>query len=484
MATTPGGKGEKLTAEKIAAHAFAAGFRGEALVNAVAIALAESGGWTGAHNPKGEDSRGLWQINVAPNVRANKWGDLSDPAVNARAAFEVSGGGKNFNPWTTYAGSTEAGRNSPHTTHLAAARRGAAAAEGPGGSAAAETGELRSEGGGAPAAPNTAYRDGAVVTVDPDGNLVVDDDVLPANATDAQIEAWIRKHYSDVAGFLDNPDIRKLLFQAARDDLDDTEVEALLRKTDYYKTHGPDSRRLDLLIAEDRVAAVQLIGNTKNTIQGLMERNGIEASDAEIGEMAKKAIREGWIDFGSGQITDPAKMNDFTAYLLRLGRGEDGALPGGEASFDADGVQALAKNYLVPISRRDAEDWALRIMEGNASEESLKSWLNNLARARFAAQPDIVAALEAGSTPSQFFAGHRATVAKILELDDGQVDLMDPKYSWAMEMVDDKGNRRAPTLGEVAQLARDRPEFSGTRAYKSTESEYALGVSKFLELAA
>ena len=31
-----------------------------------AIAMAESGGNTGAHNPRGEDSRGLWQINVDP----------------------------------------------------------------------------------------------------------------------------------------------------------------------------------------------------------------------------------------------------------------------------------------------------------------------------------------------------------------------------------------------------------------------------------
>ena len=34
-----------------------------------AIAMAESGGSTGAHNPHGEDSRGLWQINVDPAQR-------------------------------------------------------------------------------------------------------------------------------------------------------------------------------------------------------------------------------------------------------------------------------------------------------------------------------------------------------------------------------------------------------------------------------
>ena len=54
-----------------------------------AIALAESGGTAGAHNPRGEDSRGLWQINVAAHPTC-AGDDLYDPLDNARAAFEVS----------------------------------------------------------------------------------------------------------------------------------------------------------------------------------------------------------------------------------------------------------------------------------------------------------------------------------------------------------------------------------------------------------
>ena len=55
-----------------------------------AIALAESGGNPGAHNPNGEDSRGLWQINMSPQANGNApWAqqlDLYDPVDNARAA--------------------------------------------------------------------------------------------------------------------------------------------------------------------------------------------------------------------------------------------------------------------------------------------------------------------------------------------------------------------------------------------------------------
>jgi murein DD-endopeptidase MepM/ murein hydrolase activator NlpD len=90
----------QLSADEIYQCAVEAGFTPDQAVTFTAIALAESGGETGAHNTTGEDSRGLWQINVGPGVRPNVWGDLSDPHIAARAAYDVSGGGVNFSPWT------------------------------------------------------------------------------------------------------------------------------------------------------------------------------------------------------------------------------------------------------------------------------------------------------------------------------------------------------------------------------------------------
>jgi nucleoid-associated protein YgaU len=69
---------------------------------AVKIAFAESRWNTDAHNANGEDSRGLWQINVNPAVRANSWGNLYNPAVNAKAMCDVSDAGSNWRPWATY----------------------------------------------------------------------------------------------------------------------------------------------------------------------------------------------------------------------------------------------------------------------------------------------------------------------------------------------------------------------------------------------
>ncbi|MBK7621726.1 MAG: transglycosylase SLT domain-containing protein [Kineosporiaceae bacterium] len=89
---------ERLTPLEIYQAALQAGFSRQDAVTWTAIALAESSGNPRAHATQGEDSRGLWQINL--NAHTNHWGDLYDPVVNARAAYEISGGGKRLQPWS------------------------------------------------------------------------------------------------------------------------------------------------------------------------------------------------------------------------------------------------------------------------------------------------------------------------------------------------------------------------------------------------
>lgn len=58
--------------------------------NAVEVAQLESGFWTAAWNQQNEDSRGLWQINVArgahPDLKAD---NLWDPQINAFHAASI-----------------------------------------------------------------------------------------------------------------------------------------------------------------------------------------------------------------------------------------------------------------------------------------------------------------------------------------------------------------------------------------------------------
>jgi hypothetical protein len=115
----------QLSAEQIAEHAYKAGFRGQSLTTAVAVAMAESSGNTNAHNGVPPDnSYGLWQVNMIGSLgpaRRNEFGLKSDdqlfnPDKNAHAAYEISNHGTDFGPWSTYT-------DGAYKDHLAAARK-------------------------------------------------------------------------------------------------------------------------------------------------------------------------------------------------------------------------------------------------------------------------------------------------------------------------------------------------------------------------
>ena len=102
---------ERISPEQIARYAYEAGFRGDKLTTAVAIALAESGGDVRAHNTDPPDnSYGLWQINMygdlGPDRRrqhdldANR--DLFNPATNAEVAHEIYEQRGSFQDWSVF----------------------------------------------------------------------------------------------------------------------------------------------------------------------------------------------------------------------------------------------------------------------------------------------------------------------------------------------------------------------------------------------
>lgn len=118
-----------LDAKTIAGVATNAGFSGEDLVVAVAIAFAESSGNTHAHNGNagtGDNSYGLWQINMLGSMGParrrqfdiSKNEDLYQPNTNASAAYKLYKSRGSFKDWSTY-------NNGSYKTHLNKARKGA-----------------------------------------------------------------------------------------------------------------------------------------------------------------------------------------------------------------------------------------------------------------------------------------------------------------------------------------------------------------------
>jgi hypothetical protein len=93
------------------------GFKGNRLKQAWAVVMKESTGRPMAHNKNsktGDNSYGLFQINMIGDLgpaRLKKYGlsnnkDLFNPLTNAKIAYKMSQGGKNWSAWNGITGST------------------------------------------------------------------------------------------------------------------------------------------------------------------------------------------------------------------------------------------------------------------------------------------------------------------------------------------------------------------------------------------
>lgn len=111
----------KLSAAQIAQYAANAGFSGQDIATATAIALAESSGNPGAVGDNGT-SIGLWQIHytVHPEFDSNS---LKDPQYNANAAFSIFSRRGSFADWSTFTVANAQGVL-PYANYLDAAEQG------------------------------------------------------------------------------------------------------------------------------------------------------------------------------------------------------------------------------------------------------------------------------------------------------------------------------------------------------------------------
>ena len=103
-------KNEQLSPEELRDMLSSVGFQGDALVQAWGVAMKESTGRPRSHNKNsntGDNSYGLFQINMIGSLgpaRLEKYGlesnkDLFDPVRNAKIAYQMSNGGKNWSAW-------------------------------------------------------------------------------------------------------------------------------------------------------------------------------------------------------------------------------------------------------------------------------------------------------------------------------------------------------------------------------------------------
>ena len=365
------------------------GFKGQALQMAYAIAMAESSGNARAHNGNagtGDNSYGLFQINMLGDMgpeRLKRFGlssnsDLFDPYVNARVAYQMSNGGKNWAPWSTY-------KNGDYEEYLG--QSGASVTN----SGSSGSGSGSSSGGSKPVTRSSAE---------------------------------LAEDYGYVLDLFDSvPELKALFDKAVKGQWEPSKFQAEVRDTKWWKSSSDSARKFLTLQAGDPATAKQQLDQMIVKITQASGSLGGPTDSRTLRQLALQAIMNGWSD---GQI----RWN--LAKKIDLG----GDKRPGEAGENYDKLAGYAYDMGIKMS-----DWWLgeasrQVVAGSKSMQDFEDEIRRNAKGTYSSWAKQI---DAGQTVADLASPYFQSMASILELPAGSVNLFDPTIKKALQAKDAQG---------------------------------------------
>jgi len=363
-----------------------AGFKGEGLKMAYAIAMAESGGNARAHNGNagtGDNSYGLFQINMlggmGPERRA-RYGlssndALYDALTNAKVAYKMSNGGKNWGPWSTY------------------------------GSGAYK--QYYGGSGGASVTDSGAGGTFSVGAVTPK----LDMDTL---ATQFGLTAGLLKS---------NKELKGLVSQALSEGWDSTLFTAHLKNSNWWRTVPDQTRQFILLMSGDPATYKQKYSASMYKLNQLAVSVGFGNQIMKDGKPTNAlnraimyAMRDGW---------DDARIKAYFGGQVSM----HGDQMWGEAGEAYDQLFQLTYNNGLTFAKTWFQSNIRSMMAGKTSLETLQGYIRNQAAAKYSSFADQI---KAGQNAMDLAQPYISSVANILELPSTDIDLSNKWVSKAM----------------------------------------------------
>lgn len=264
-----------------------------------------------------------------------------------------------------------------------------------------------------------------------------------ALATDSEIETYVRENYGYMGSFLNVPEVRDVLFEAARWGYDEQKLYGKLSQTQWWQTTSASQRTWQQLTSEDPAEARRQVEQTAALVQNRARALGLAGGD--VADLALQATANGWTD--AQQVDQLLRNVNWST------------IQAGDLTDHRDSVKAIGGNYLVAVSDSTAQQYAERIASGELTLEGVRSAMAQQAKQRFGW---MASQIDQGMTVKDYISPVRDVIASELEMAPEAIDMMDSKWLSMIERVDDKGERRSATLHEAMLTARQQPEWKST----------------------
>jgi hypothetical protein len=399
-----------------------AGFKGDGLKMAYAIAMAESGGNAKAHNPNantGDNSYGLFQINMLGAMgpaRLKQYGlssnsALFDALTNAKVAYKMSNGGKNWGPWSTYG-------NGAYKKYY-------------GGSGASLKGNSGGSGG--------------------------------SSGGGSETKTMSREETAESYGFMVElfesvPELKALFSKATKAGWTPSKFQAELRDTKWWKKTSDSTRKWLTLQYGDPATAKQQLDQMSVKITQMGKAMGLQLDSKGYRALALKSIMGGWDDG-----------------MIRYNLGKSIVFKGGQRTGEAgefiDKIEEYAYNMGITLGSPWIEARARNVVRGVSTQQDIESEIRVMAKSMF---PGWAKQLDAGQTVADIASPYFSSMAQILELPPGSINLFDKTIKKALQSKDPTtGANAVQPLWQFENALRADDRWKGTQNAQNSMMQVA-----------
>lgn len=263
--------------------------------------------------------------------------------------------------------------------------------------------------------------------------------------------------------FKSDPELWKLLKDAIAGTWDIRRFEAAFNDTDWYRKHSDVWRQMTALKYSDPATYAERAFNMRTQITSLAGQFGIKLSEKELRRYTERGLLFGW---SADQI-----LNHIAKEVAPNKKGQYR----GDLSSIQDQLERTAHRNGIKLNDAQVQKWMQQIVKGEASVGQFENYIRGIASQTFAAYGDQI---KAGMDVADVAAPYMQSMADILELNPGSVDLFDKTIRRALSHKDEKGNPIAMSITDFEDSLRADKRWQYTDAAKEMAQGYAVALGK------
>ena len=273
-----------------------------------------------------------------------------------------------------------------------------------------------------------------------------------STATPKLSSAELAEQYGFVSSFLNsNKELKNLFQDAVAGGWSADKFQAKLRNTKWWKTHSKDEREWLLQLKADPATAKQEMSQAKVKIKQLANQMGmIMTKDIQkyLDKAAYNMVALGW---------NESQLRYYLGQYVSF-KGETLQGEGGEAINE---MREYAYSMGVQLGDTWYTDRARNVLRGVATIQDYKSEIMNKAKAAF---PQWTKQIEAGQSVADIASPYMQSMAQILELPQGSVNLFDTTIKKALNYTNPGTlQKEAKPLWQFENELRADPRWKKTK---------------------